>query len=156
MLQQFLKLDSLKTPNNSWIGFIAMSMCTFLFCDNLLTVYCLSTSSSYPGVQDREFMFMQMSQGWALRNDRRGASYCWGSYSCCYCLCRHLPWLSPSPGFPHRVPWHPGLPSACIAAWYTPFLLVSILHCHVVQFSSRLHWKKPPYSAIKLLIILRK
>lgn len=59
----------MESPSNSVIHFLAM--CVLLFCNNLLTVYCLSFGSSNVGVQARDGIFVQMFWGPVPGPDRQ-------------------------------------------------------------------------------------
>ena len=150
MLQKFWKLDSLKSPNNSWIDFIAVSMCTFLFCDNLLAEF-IAWAPAVPGLA-----FRTESSYWC---GCHGAEL-WGMMGDGPPVAGARPTAVPAFATTYlgSQPWLP--PQGPVTSWTA----LSLYCSPVYTFSAHVHpslshktsLKKNPYSVIKLLIILRK
>lgn len=117
-----------------------MSMCTFLFCDNLLTefiawapavpILAFRTESSYWCRCHGAELWGMTGEGPPIAGARPTAVTAFAAT-----------YLGSQPWLPPQGPVTPGPPSACTAPWYTPSLLMCILHCHI-----RLHLKKPAFS----------
>lgn len=127
ILQQFSKpgnLNSLKNSNNSLICFTAMSMLHFYFLKkyNFVAnkVICLSMGSVCPWLQAKEFIFLQMPQGWALETDGKAPI-------------TGVPTL-PSGRFPPRS-WAMAI-AATTAAASTTFTAIEFSHSNLETFES--------------------